>query len=190
MMVSKGNLVKNKLHDRIKQIEAEQGIKFSNTQKVLLTIEGSITAILDVLYGTVSIFLLRRHFEPADSETAAFLDVEEGEEIHYREVLIHGRGKPMIYALSYIALNRCKEEAHDDLVNGEIPIGKLLKKYEVESRREIRDIYIEKPNATLRELFKTDEDFVSRDYIIIQNKQIIMRTKESFPISYFTEEMV
>lgn len=188
-MISKGNIVKNKLHDRIREIEAERGIKFSNTQKVLLTIEGSITAILDVLYGTVSIFLLRKHFEPADSEKAKLLDVNEGEEIHYREVLIHGRGKPMIYALSYIALSRSEEEAFEDLTNGEIPIGKLLKKYNVESRREIKNIYIEKPDATLRELFKTDEDFVSREYVIIKNRQILMRTKESFPISYFAEEM-
>lgn len=190
MVISKGNLVKNQLHDRIREIEKARDIKFSNTQKVLLTVEGSITAILDVLYGTVSIFLLRKHFEYADSEKAELLDVEKGEEIHYREVLIHGRGKPMIYALSYIALSRCEKDALEDLTNGEIPIGKLLKKYDIESRREIKDIYIEKPNATLRELFKTDEDFVSREYVIIKNRQILMKTKESFPISYFSEKMV
>ena len=185
-----GTIITNEIHDKIKEIEKEYGIEFSNTQKVLITVEGSITNLLDVLYGTVSIFSLSRHIEKADGEKAELVNIDEGDEINYREVIIHRGGHPLIYAKSYIALNRCKEEAHDDLVNGEIPIGKLLKKYEVESRREIRDIYIEKPNATLRELFKTDEDFVSRDYVIIQNKQIIMRTKESFPISYFTEEMV
>ena len=102
------------------------------------------------------------------------------------KVLIHGNGKPMIYALSHIALGRCRKEAHEDLIKGEIPIGKLLKKYEIESRREINNIYVEKPTPTLTELFKTTEDFISRDYVIISNGKIIMWTKESFPISSFS----
>jgi chorismate-pyruvate lyase len=188
-MISKGNIVENKLHDRIKEIEKENNIKFSNTQKVLLTIEGSITAILDVLYGKVSIFLLRKHLEPVDAERAELLDIYEGDEINYREVVIHGRGRPMIYALSYIVINRCHKEAREDILNGEIPLGTILKKCKIESRREIQNIYIEKPTATLKELFKTDEDFVSREYILIENDQIVLWTKESFPISYFKEEM-
>jgi chorismate-pyruvate lyase len=188
-MLLEGKIVTNKLHDRIKEIEAEKQVKFSNTQKVLMTTEGSITAILDVLYGTVSIFTLSRHFERADKRKAELVNIDEGDEINYREVIIHRGGKPMIYAISFIALNRCKEEAHQDVMDGEIPLGKILKKYKVESRREIRDIYVEKPDATLRELFKTDEDFVSRDYVVIENEQIVLWTKESFPISYFSDKM-
>lgn len=188
-MISQAKIVKNELHDKIKEIEKENGIKFSNTQKVLLSIEGSITAILDVLYDTVSIFPLNNHFENADEEKAQLLNINAGDEINYREVLIFGRGKPMIYAISYIALPRCRPAAHEDIVKGKIPIGKILKKYKVESRREINKIYIEKPSATLKELFKTSEDFVSRDYVVIENEKIVMWTKESFPISYFKEEM-
>lgn len=188
-MSLKGSIVKNVFHERIKEIESEYLIKFSNTQKVLLTVEGSITSILDVLYGRVSIFLLNKYFEPADKKKAELINVNEGDEIHYREVLIHGRGKPMIYALSLIALDRCNKAAHDDVTDGEIPIGKILKKYKIESRREIQDIYIEKPSATLRELFKTDEYFVCRNYVVIEHGEIVMWTKESFPISYFAEEM-
>ena len=188
-MTLKGSIVTNEIHDRLREIEMEKRITFSNTQKVLLSIEGSITAILDVLYDTVGIFVLQKYFENADEEKAKLLNVNEGDEIHYREVIIHGRGKPMIYALSFIALSRCKKEAHDDVISGEIPVGKMLKKYEIESRREIRDIYVEKPNATLKELFKTDEDFISREYVIIENKEIVMFTKESFPISYFSNDM-
>ena len=64
-----------------------------------------------------------------------------------------------------------------------------MKKYKVESRREIQDIYIEKPSATLRELFKENGNFVSREYVIIENEKIIMWTKESFPVNYFIEEI-
>lgn len=184
----KGNIVKNELHNEIRRIEHENDVKFSNTQKVLLSIEGSISAILDVLYGRVSIFTIKQQFKNADDEMAELLDVEKGEEIHHREALLHGR-RPMIYAFSLIPLSRCRKEAHDDILKGKLPIGKILRKYEVESRRVIKNIYIEKPNATLKELFQTGEDFVSRDYVVIENGEIVMWTKESFPISYFKEEM-
>ena len=184
-----GNIVKNELHDLIRQIEQENGITFSNTQKVLLSIEGSITAILDVLYGTVSIFTLNQDYINADASKSELLNVDEGEEIHLREVLIHGKGKPMIYAKSYIPLSRYREKSREDIMKGKLPIGRILKKYEVESRRMINEIYIEKPSSTLRELFHTSEEFISRDYVVIENGKIIMWTKESFPISYFSKEI-
>ena len=99
-MFSKGAIVTNEIHNKLNEIEEENDIKFSNTQKVLLSIEGSITAILDVLYGEVSIFTIKQHFENIDSKKAELLEIEEGSEINYREVIIFGRGKPMIYALS------------------------------------------------------------------------------------------
>ena len=188
-MINLGNIVKNELHDKLKELEQEHNIRFSNTQKVLLSLEGSITSILDVLYGTVSIFTLQNHFENADSTKAELLNINEGAEINLREVLIHGRGKPMMYSLSYISLSRCRKEAHDDIIKGKLPIGKILKKYNIESRREILNIYIEKPTPILRELFNTSLDFVSRDYVLIENGEIVMWTKESFPVSHFSREM-
>ena len=142
-----------------------------------------------MLYGKVSIFTLSRHFEKANQDTSELVDIDEGEEINYREVIIHRRGQPLIYALSLIVLDRCKEEARQDIIDGEIPLGKVLKKYKVESRREIQHIYIEKPNATLKELFKTSEDFISRNYVVIENEEVTLWTKESFPISYFSDKM-
>lgn len=189
MKMTKGSIVKNELHDKIRQIEQGNNIKFSNTQKVLLSIEGSITAILDVLYGTVSIFTIKQKFEKADGEKSELLRINKDEEIHVREVLIHGKVKPMIYALSYIPLSRCPNKAREDIEQGRLPMGKIFKKHHVESRREINDIYIEEPSATLKELFHTSEKFISRDYIVIKDNEIIMWTKESFPISYFSNEI-
>lgn len=188
-MFSKGTVVTNEIHNKLQEIEAANGIKFSNTQKVLLSIEGSITAILDVLYGTVSIFTLNQHFENIDAEKAEILEIEEGEEINYREVIIFGKGKPMIYALSYIPLSRWQKESLEDIVGGHLPIGKILKKHNIESRREIREIYLEEPSPTLTELFKTTEYFISREYVIIEHGEIVMWTKESFPVSKFANEM-
>jgi chorismate-pyruvate lyase len=75
----------------------------------------------------------------------------------------------------------------NDLLRADIPIGRILKNYHIESRREIRNIFIERPSDKLIELFGTDEDFLARDYVIINNDEILMWIKEMFPVSYFTE---
>lgn len=175
------------LIDKITQVEQEYGKNFSNTQKILLTTDGSITAILDVLYGKIILSTLDQHFEDADEYHAKLVNVNKGDEINYREVIMHRNGKPLIYAISHIPLSRCTKEVCADLIRADIPIGRILKNYNIESRREINNIYIEKPNETLKELFGTDEDMLARDYVIINHDKILMWIKEVFPISYFTE---
>lgn len=175
------------LIDKITQVEQEYGKNFSNTQKILLTTDGSITAILDVLYGKITLSTLDQHFEDADEYHAKLVNVNKGDEINYREVIMHRNGKPLIYAISHIPLSRCTKEVCADLIRADIPIGRILKNYNIESRREINNIYIEKPNETLKELFGTDEDMLARDYVIINHDKILMWIKEMFPISYFTE---
>jgi chorismate-pyruvate lyase len=175
------------LIDKINDLENSYGKTFSNTQKILLTTDGSITAILDVLYGKITLTTLDQHFEDADSEHAKLVNVPEGTEINFREVIMHREGKPLIYAISHIPLSRCSKEVCADLIRADIPIGRILKNYHIESRREIRNIFIEKPNDTLKELFKTDEDMLARDYVIINNDEVLMWIKEVFPVSYFTE---
>ena len=186
MQMSK-NEANRDLIEKIKQVEEEYGETFSNTQKILLTTDGSITAILDVLYGKITLTTLDQHFETADKSHAKLVNVSEGEQIKYREVIMHKDGRPLIYAISHIPLSRCDENICADLVRADIPIGRILKNYNIESRREINNIFIEKPNETLKELFKTDEDMLARDYVIINNDEILMWIKEVFPISYFKE---
>jgi chorismate-pyruvate lyase len=181
------NDANKRLIDRINDLEQEYGKTFSNTQKILLTTDGSITAILDVLYGKITLTTLDQHFEDADSEHAKLVNVEEGTEINFREVIMNIDGKPLIYAISHIPLARCSKEVCADLIRADIPIGRILKNYHIESRREIRNIFIEKPNDTLKELFGTDEDMLARDYVIINNDEVLMWIKEVFPVSYFTE---
>lgn len=69
MTISK-NEANKALIDKIKQVETDYGETFSNTQKILLTTDGSITAILDVLYGKITLTTLDQHFEDADETHA------------------------------------------------------------------------------------------------------------------------
>ena len=186
-MSEEKNEANKRLIEKINDLEKEYGQTFSNTQKILLTTDGSITAILDVLYGKINLFTIDQHFGVADENHAKLVNVDAGDEINFREVIMHKGGKPLIYAVSHVPLGRCSDEICSDLLRADIPIGRILKNYKIESRREVNNIFIEKPDEKLQDLFKTDEDFLARDYVIINNEEILMWIKEMFPVSYFTE---
>ena len=186
-MAQDKNEANKRLIEKMNDLEKDYGQKFSNTQKILLTTDGSITAILDVLYGKITLDTIDQHLEEADATRAQLVNVEPGDEINFREVLMHKDDQPLIYAISHVPLGRCTREICNDLLRADIPIGRILKNYHVESRREVNNIFIEKPNDKLKELFNTDEDFLARDYVIINNDEILMWIKEMFPVSYFSE---
>ncbi|WP_461462032.1 chorismate--pyruvate lyase family protein [Methanobrevibacter sp.] len=183
------NNINLRLIEKVEQLESRYGRKFSNTQKILLSTDGSITAILDVLYGKIDFTTIEQHIEKASKEVAEHLNIKEGNEVASRIILMHKGNKPLIHALSYIPLERLSEDMELDLRSGEIPIGRILKKYQVESRREIKNIHIEKPNKFIKEIFNTDEDVLTRDYDIIKDGKIFMWIEEIFPVSYFNENI-
>ena len=168
-MTQDKNEANKRLIEKINDLEDSYGQKFSNTQKILLTTDGSITAILDVLYGKISLTTLDQHFGKAEEKHAKLVNVNPGD------------------AISHVPLARCSEEICSDLLRADIPIGRILKNYHIESRREVNKIFIEKANSRLKELFNTEEDFLARDYVIIHGDEILMWIKEMFPVSYFTE---
>ena len=184
-MYSEGTIIKNQIRNKIKELEEEYDIELSTTQKILLSINGPITTILDVLYGEVRLFMLGQHVEEANEDIAKLLDIDEGEEVDYREVIVHKRNHPLVYALSYVPMSRCSEEIINDLCKEKLTTGSIIEKYEVETLRKINSISIEKPTPLLQELFKTNDYMLTREYVMIQNKEIKIWTKEAYPLSYF-----
>ena len=182
----KKNEANKRLIEKINQVEDNYQKDFSNTQKILLTTDGSITVILDVLYGKITLSTIEQHFETSTSKTSKLINVDEGVQINYREVIMHKNDENLIYALSYIPLERLTDEICCDLVRADIPIGRILKNYKIECRREINKIYVEKPNKRLKELFNTQEDMLAREYVIIHKNNVLMWIKEIFPVNKFT----
>ena len=185
-MTIEKNEANKRLIEKINQVEDNYSKNFSNTQKILLTTDGSITAILDVLYGKITLSTLEQHFDTATPEISNLINVDEGAKINYREVIMHKNDENLLYALSYIPLERLTDEICCDLVRADIPIGRILKNYQIESRREVNKIYVEKPNKRLTDLFDTREDMLAREYVIIHKNEVLMWIKEVFPVSKFT----
>ena len=69
-MTQNKNEANKRLIEKMNDLEKDYGQTFSNTQKILLTTDGSITAILDVLYGKIDLDTLDQHLEDADEEHA------------------------------------------------------------------------------------------------------------------------
>jgi chorismate-pyruvate lyase len=171
--------------DGIKKIENEVG-KLSNAQKILLTTDGSVTTILDVIRGHVKIETLEQKFVDADLEMAQLLNIEVGDTVNYRIVVIETE-EPLIYAISLIAVKRLENDFKEDLIRADIPIGRILRKHNIESRREIKSVYYEDQSPEIKEIFKTNSPMLTRTYNIIHNDEILIWLKETFPYTHFSE---
>lgn len=175
-----------RLIEKINKLEKQYNeIKFSNTQKILLTTDGSITSILDVLYGKIDLKTIDQHFEKANKTSAKYVNVNIGDTLNYREIIMHKNNKPLIYAISYIPLKRVNEKIKEDLIRADIPIGRILKNYKIETRREINNIKIENTTDKIKEIYKTESNIMTREYTIIHNNEILFWIKEMFPITIF-----
>ena len=186
-MSSKCTAIKNELREMIFQLEQEHNIKLSTTQKILLSINGPITPILDVLYGEVRLFMLDQHFENADKDIADLLGIDEGDEILYRNSIVFKHSKPLIYILSYIPKSRCSDRVINKLLEGKTTTGRIINESGHETIRIINDISLMKATPILTELFKTTDDMLTREYSMIHKGEIVILTKDIYPLSYFKE---
>lgn len=174
-----------KIFEGIKQIEKELGT-LSSAEKILLATDGSVTTILDVLQGHVHIRTLIQEFRKADEEAASLLDIEVGDTINYRVVVIEGQ-TPLIYAISMIPMERLNNDFKEDLIRADIPIGRILRKHNIESRREIKSVSLEEPGPEMLEIFKTNTPMLKRTYNIIHKDHVLVWLMETFPHSLFKD---
>ena len=61
--------------------------------------------------------------------------------------------------------------------------------HEIETITKIENIYIEKPDEKLQNLFHDNGNLLAREYILIHKKNIVIWSKEACPLSYFNESI-
>ena len=79
----------------------DPNVPLSKWQRLLLITDGSVTTLLEVLTGKpVVVKTLLQQVVRVDTERAAALDVEEGDNINYRVVVLENDDddRPLIYA--------------------------------------------------------------------------------------------
>ncbi len=150
-----------------------------NEEKMLLGTDGSITNLLEILFNSEVIV-----------ETISQKIIDD---INYRTVVLKIRNMPMVYATSKIPLKNIADEGiresiKKDLLSADIPIGKILKMHNLETRREIKNITYDTINSKIKLFLKTNKELLpQRTYNIIHKNNILMEITEVFNIGEYLQ---
>ncbi len=173
----------------INRIEERIGSNLSNVQKILLTTDGSVTRILEILTKKPIIIETKiKTSIKADENLARELRIKPDEIVNYRVVhLKNPSDKALIFARSWTPMERLNEKIKKDLTSLDIPIGKILFKYKIETRREITSIDVINADDEMAKAFHVESGnpMLSRYYNIIHEARVLIRINEAFPLSSF-----
>lgn len=180
-----------KIEEEIKRLEEAVG-RLSPVQKMLLGTDGSVTCLLEVVTGNpVEIETLVQKVVAADEIVSSELEVEPGAEVNYRVVKLKNSvsGETLIYATSFTPIKRLEDRFRSDLMRADIPIGTILKKHRIESRRDLSRVRAISDGSELKGIFNifSKEPMLSRDYKIIRHGQPLMAITETFPYHSFQD---
>ena len=176
----------------LQALEQEVG-RLSPVQKILLSTDGSVTQMLEVITGSsVRLDTHSQHVEPADAETAGVLQCREGEDVNHRVVTIRREpsGEVLLTAVSHALVARLPPEFREDLMRADIPIGKILLRHRIEARREIREIGAtpaDPGTAGILGILR-GEPVLSRRYEIIHGGIPLLSIREAFPYHAFLDD--
>lgn len=157
----------------------EKKHELSPVQRALLISDGSTTTLLEAFTGKkVRVIGREQCIIPADYKLAEELKIEQNSTVSKRTVhLINDRpSRILAYAVSHTPVERLPEGFRRDVISTDIPIGKILKKHKIETRREIKEIG-----------FLTSGKFIFgsacfyRKYLIIHKNSPLMKIEEYFP---------
>lgn len=177
---------------RISELERSVG-RLSPVQKMLLGTDGSVTSLLEVITGSpVEIETLVQEIVLADQSVAEELKVNPGDEVNYRVVKLKRADtqETLIYAVSHTPLGRLEPGFKDDMMRADIPIGVILKKHKIESRRDLLGAKALQADGAMSRVFKifNKELLLSRDYRVVRNGKPLISITETFPYNQFQDE--
>lgn len=148
-----------------------------NEEKMLLGTDGSVTNLLEILFN--------------HEVTVKTIYQEIVDNINHRSVVLKIKDIPLVYATSKIPLKNINNEAlrnsiKRDLLSADIPIGKILKIHNLETRREIKEICCKGVDKTIKKHLNTEKEVLpQRTYNIIYKNKILMEITEVFNIGEF-----
>ena len=150
-------------------LEREHGVALSPAERLLLATDGTVTHMLEALTGReVSVAILDREVT--------------GGRLHRTVALEYGPDdRPLVWARSTIRLSVLEPSVADELVDGDVGIGHLLRDGETETRREIVDVDV-RPAGEFPPFVETDASrLLERTYRIYADRDRLMTITEYFP---------
>ncbi len=180
-----------RIGEEIGKLEEAVG-RLSPVQKMLLGTDGSVTCLLEVVTGSpVEIETIVQKVMAADEATARELEIDPGDDVNYRVVKLKSSasGETLIHATSRTPIKRLEDRFRADLMRADVPIGTILKKHRIESRRDLLRVRSLEDGEEMRGIFKvfSTEPMLSRDYKIIRHERPLMSITETFPYNKFQD---
>ncbi len=162
----------------------ERNLRLNPIHKIILTTDGSVTRILESLFGKrVDIITKDQKIIKANKYIADVLGINVGENVNLRSVfLVHGNVK-LAYAVSFSPIERLDRRFRDDIARADIPIGRIMAKHKIEARREIIDISVVRSKGLSKIL--SSRIILKRNYNIISNKRVLINITEFFPYELY-----
>ncbi|PAV14589.1 4-hydroxybenzoate synthetase [Methanosarcina spelaei] len=125
----------------------------------------------------VSVITESQYTVKADKTIASLLDVEEGSKVNDRVVRLSAGGTTFVHARSLSPLERMPDTMREQLMRADIPIGRILRSHNLETRRDMDELEILEGEPTFNGI-----PVLSRSYKIVHNNHILMWINERFPI--------
>ncbi|MDF1557562.1 MAG: chorismate lyase [ANME-2 cluster archaeon] len=148
------------------------------TLRICAGTDGSVTYLLEVMTKQrVDVQTRYQQVVNATNADAQLLMIEPGEPVNLREVVLSVSEMPYVKARSLAPIHSMPQGMRNDLMRADIPIGRILRKYKLETRRDILSIDMKNGDG----IFK-DIPVLSREYVIIHDGKILMWINELFPV--------
>jgi chorismate-pyruvate lyase len=152
-------------------------------ERVLLESDGTLTCMLEAAsQETIVAVKLAQHVVPA-AERGDLLDVEAGELLMSRKVLLQGvrTGANYVFAESMIAVDRLEAPLRQGLLTSHEPIGRIWKTNRLETYKEVVRVRRE-PCGTLSRHFEINPDtrLLVRTYRVFSRGKPVMLITEYF----------
>jgi chorismate-pyruvate lyase len=157
----------------------------SEFQKILLTTDGTVTQLLEIHTGEK--MRVEKLSHALESGGPGWLDVPASEPVLSRRILLRGRGRPWMYAHSWLVLSRLPPGMQQTLLQTDTPIGQLWRQARLETYREIVDFRREH-NPEVAGLFGTDAPLLCRSYLIRAGGAVMGLIDEKFPATHFARD--
>lgn len=150
--------------------------------RTLLVADGTVTMAIEAYFDeAVEVATVAQFVVPVPGVLSA-LDVKEGEDILYREVVLRGSNTKTIYASAYSMIKKTaiRPELFDALLGEKVGIGTLLRNAAKGSYREILRMGIGSFNNSGN--FNSEDPSPNRSYRVFLDAQPAMLINEFFPL--------
>jgi chorismate-pyruvate lyase len=157
-------------------------------QRILLTTDGTLTKILEAYLSEEIQMVKLSERSLISTQDIPWLELEWGSEVIERKILLQGKEsrRNFLYAESILIPERLDKHFRGQLLESEIPLGKLMLAHRMETFKEIITSGKESPNGLSAFFQINNEDkLLSRTYRRSHHSKPVMLITEKFPESYF-----